>query len=103
MAIFVTLLVEISCLTTKIPRAILIRSADSEYIAAFKYCFAKVPFIFSISGGKDSCYNMMQCVQHGHDIVALANLRPRDGGMMWVWGGGGDSTHFLGIGVPWRV
>ncbi|XP_067312391.1 diphthine--ammonia ligase [Pseudorasbora parva] len=29
-----------------------------------------------ISGGKDSCYNMMQCVSAGHSIVALANLRP---------------------------
>ncbi|XP_066464685.1 diphthine--ammonia ligase isoform X2 [Eleutherodactylus coqui] len=29
-----------------------------------------------ISGGKDSCYNMMQCVTAGHQIVALANLRP---------------------------
>ncbi|KAM3918590.1 diphthine--ammonia ligase [Leptodactylus fuscus] len=29
-----------------------------------------------ISGGKDSCYNMMQCVQAGHQIVALANLKP---------------------------
>ncbi|XP_068608291.1 diphthine--ammonia ligase [Brachionichthys hirsutus] len=31
-----------------------------------------------ISGGKDSCYNMMQCVAAGHRIVALANLRPAD-------------------------
>ncbi|XP_035674610.1 diphthine--ammonia ligase-like [Branchiostoma floridae] len=30
-----------------------------------------------ISGGKDSCYNMMQCVAEGHQIVALANLRPQ--------------------------
>ncbi|XP_077998051.1 uncharacterized protein LOC144451142 [Glandiceps talaboti] len=29
-----------------------------------------------VSGGKDSCYNMMQCVAEGHTIVALANLRP---------------------------
>lgn len=29
-----------------------------------------------VSGGKDSCYNMLQCVHHGHQIVALANLRP---------------------------
>ncbi|XP_029330253.1 diphthine--ammonia ligase isoform X2 [Mus caroli] len=29
-----------------------------------------------ISGGKDSCYNMMQCIAEGHQIVALANLRP---------------------------
>lgn len=28
------------------------------------------------SGGKDSCYNMMQCVAAGHQLVALANLRP---------------------------
>ncbi|KAG7466191.1 hypothetical protein MATL_G00162180 [Megalops atlanticus] len=31
-----------------------------------------------ISGGKDSCYNMMQCVAAGHKIVALANLRPAE-------------------------
>ncbi|KAI9024945.1 hypothetical protein CLU79DRAFT_745560 [Phycomyces nitens] len=29
-----------------------------------------------ISGGKDSCYNMMQCIANGHSIVALANLKP---------------------------
>ncbi|XP_034489328.1 uncharacterized protein LOC117793033 isoform X2 [Drosophila innubila] len=31
-----------------------------------------------VSGGKDSCYNMMQCVAEGHEIVALANLHPKD-------------------------
>lgn len=34
-----------------------------------------------VSGGKDSCYNMMQCVAEGHQIVALANLHPKDKGM----------------------
>lgn len=29
-----------------------------------------------ISGGKDSCYNMVQCVMAGHNIVALANVKP---------------------------
>lgn len=29
-----------------------------------------------VSGGKDSCYNMVKCVEHGHEIVCLANLRP---------------------------
>uniref|UniRef100_A0A0B7AT19 Diphthine--ammonia ligase n=3 Tax=Arion vulgaris TaxID=1028688 RepID=A0A0B7AT19_9EUPU len=29
-----------------------------------------------ISGGKDSCFNMMCCIAEGHDIVALANLHP---------------------------
>ncbi|KAG2295172.1 hypothetical protein Bca52824_041841 [Brassica carinata] len=31
-----------------------------------------------VSGGKDSCYVMMKCIQHGHEIVALANLLPVD-------------------------
>ncbi|XP_057364617.1 uncharacterized protein LOC130685341 [Daphnia carinata] len=29
-----------------------------------------------ISGGKDSCYNILQCIAAGHEIVALANLHP---------------------------
>lgn len=29
-----------------------------------------------ISGGKDSCFNMMHCVANGHEITALANLHP---------------------------
>nr|XP_020469718.1 diphthine--ammonia ligase isoform X1 [Monopterus albus] len=36
----------------------------------------KMKVVALISGGKDSCYNMMQCVAAGHRIVALANLRP---------------------------
>lgn len=34
-----------------------------------------------ISGGKDSCFNMMQCVAAGHEIVALANLYPVEKGI----------------------
>lgn len=29
-----------------------------------------------ISGGKDSIFNLMQCIAAGHEIVALANLYP---------------------------
>jgi len=29
-----------------------------------------------VSGGKDSCYNLVQCVAAGHEVVCLANLRP---------------------------
>ncbi|KAF1317449.1 putative atpase, partial [Globisporangium splendens] len=29
-----------------------------------------------VSGGKDSCYAMMECVRYGHDIVCLAHLHP---------------------------
>lgn len=31
-----------------------------------------------VSGGKDSIYNLMQCVAHGHTVVAIANLAPKD-------------------------
>ncbi len=29
-----------------------------------------------VSGGKDSCFNMMLCAKHGHEVVAVANLHP---------------------------
>lgn len=29
-----------------------------------------------ISGGKDSTFNMMQCIAAGHQIIALANVVP---------------------------
>lgn len=29
-----------------------------------------------ISGGKDSCYNLIKCIQYQHTIIALANLQP---------------------------
>jgi len=32
-----------------------------------------------ISGGKDSTFNMMKCVDEGHQLLALANLYPADG------------------------
>jgi diphthine-ammonia ligase len=32
-----------------------------------------------ISGGKDSCYNLMQCVAAGHEIACLVNLHPPEG------------------------
>lgn len=31
-----------------------------------------------VSGGKDSCFAMMQCIHYGYEIVALANLMPVD-------------------------
>lgn len=47
------------------------------YFSMIQHNFSFMP---CSSGGKDSCYNMMQCVAAGHQIVALANLRPADTG-----------------------
>eukprot|EP01132_Coremiostelium_polycephalum_P001523 gene1523-1916_t len=35
-----------------------------------------VKIVGLISGGKDSIYNLIECVRNGHEIVALANLKP---------------------------
>lgn len=35
-------------------------------------------FVALVSGGKDSFYNVMHCMQNGHTLVALANLHPRE-------------------------
>ncbi|TKR94970.1 hypothetical protein L596_009195 [Steinernema carpocapsae] len=32
-----------------------------------------------VSGGKDSCFNLMKCVEAGHEIVCLGNLHPSEG------------------------
>ncbi|KAG9019530.1 hypothetical protein FRB90_000839 [Tulasnella sp. 427] len=32
-----------------------------------------------LSGGKDSCFNLIHCVQNGHEIIALASLSPPSG------------------------
>lgn len=31
-----------------------------------------------ISGGKDSTFNIMKCIENGHEVIALANLYPVD-------------------------
>ena len=35
-------------------------------------------FVALLSGGKDSCYNILKCRQHGHELIAVANLMPPD-------------------------
>ncbi|CCH58207.1 hypothetical protein TBLA_0A04110 [Henningerozyma blattae CBS 6284] len=35
-------------------------------------------FVALISGGKDSCYNILHCLKNGHELVALANLMPEN-------------------------
>ena len=46
-----------------------------------------------ISGGKDSCFNMMKAVDHGHTITVLANLCPKDSAQQEL-----DSFYFQTVG-----
>jgi diphthine-ammonia ligase len=33
-------------------------------------------FVGLVSGGKDSIFNLVQCVAYGHELVCIANLHP---------------------------
>jgi diphthine-ammonia ligase len=32
-----------------------------------------------VSGGKDSCYSILKCLSHGHNVIALAHISPPHG------------------------
>lgn len=36
-------------------------------------------YIALLSGGKDSCYNLLHCAKNGHELVAAASLGPGQG------------------------
>ncbi|KAG8810594.1 hypothetical protein FRC19_004423 [Serendipita sp. 401] len=36
-------------------------------------------FVALVSGGKDSCFNISHCQLNGHELVAAASLRPKEG------------------------
>ncbi|TFK43414.1 hypothetical protein BDQ12DRAFT_718637 [Crucibulum laeve] len=36
-------------------------------------------YLALLSGGKDSCYNLVHCAKNGHELVAAASLRPEPG------------------------
>ena len=36
-------------------------------------------FVALVSGGKDSCYNICECLRLGHELTVMANLRPKEG------------------------
>lgn len=36
-------------------------------------------YVALLSGGKDSCYNLLHCHKNGHELVAAASLGPELG------------------------
>lgn len=36
-------------------------------------------YVALLSGGKDSCFNLLHCSENGHELVAAASLRPEQG------------------------
>jgi diphthine-ammonia ligase len=36
-------------------------------------------YVALLSGGKDSCYNLLHCSRNGHELIAAASLGPEHG------------------------
>ena len=36
-------------------------------------------YVGLLSGGKDSCFNLLHCQRNGHELVAAASLGPPNG------------------------
>jgi diphthamide synthase (EF-2-diphthine--ammonia ligase) len=36
-------------------------------------------YLALLSGGKDSCYNLLHCAKNGHELIAAASLAPESG------------------------
>ncbi len=36
-------------------------------------------YVALLSGGKDSCFNLLHCHKNGHELVAAASLGPEPG------------------------
>ena len=36
-------------------------------------------YVGLLSGGKDSCFNLLHCQRNGHELVAAVSLGPPDG------------------------
>lgn len=49
-------------------------------------------FVGLISGGKDSIFNIIKCMEKGHELVCLANLYPEEGGEL-------DSYMYQSVGA----
>lgn len=43
------------------------------------WTFLKMKIVALLSGGKDSCYNLVHCAANGHELVAAASLGPGAG------------------------
>ena len=41
-------------------------------------CLA-MKYVALLSGGKDSCFNLLHCARNGHELVAAASLGPELG------------------------
>lgn len=44
-------------------------------------------YLALLSGGKDSCYNLLHCAKNGHELIAAASLAPESGKGSTLLGG----------------
>ena len=59
---------------------------DTDWVTGFEI----MKVVALVSGGKDSCFSMMECTKYGHEIIAMASLYSRQDEM--------DSFMFQSVG-----
>lgn len=52
--------------------------ASDHYHVFTSFAFF-MKYVALLSGGKDSCYNIVHCDKNGHQLIAAASLRPEQG------------------------
>jgi hypothetical protein len=60
-------------------RALEIIAATARGVLPRAHLQVAMKYIAILSGGKDSCYNLLHCHKNGHELVAAASLRPEPG------------------------
>ena len=52
---------------------------NTFYRFQFSTAARAMKYVALLSGGKDSCYNLLHCHKNGHELVAAASLGPQPG------------------------
>lgn len=51
----------------------------NEAVGNASYPWVNMKYVALLSGGKDSCFNLVHCAENGHELVAAASLGPEVG------------------------
>ena len=52
---------------------------NTHFVSIFcEFSHHRMKFVALLSGGKDSCFALGECILQGHELIATANLYPED-------------------------
>lgn len=66
-------------LAESVPQISLVHSDGRHFESSYDFLFGTMKYVALLSGGKDSCFNLLHCENNGHSLVAAATLGPEQG------------------------